>query len=171
MRAHGGAMRIGAGTFATALLLTWSSTSANPLRLHIDWPTGWELQQSPQGAAVHFRGREVQHGFVLQELDATVVDIRDAARSPTKAQLEDLAARQRARYGEVQASRLEVFGRDRGYYFSARIDRRMKSSYTHVFEGVLYDAGHLVSFTLHTNAQTVSRAQALLKAIESFEIR
>lgn len=172
MRAWGSAMRVRAGAFAAFLLLMYSIANSEPLRLHVDWPSGWELRQcSTDDGVVHFRGREVQHGFVLQELDAVIVDLRHAHQGPTSAQLEDLAARQRARFSTDHVSSLEPFSNDRGHYFSARVDSRLKSTYTHVLEGVLYDAGYLINFALRTNAPAASRAHALLRALEDFEIR
>lgn len=169
---QGGGSTIGAFLIALTATLASATSIGDPRKIYVPWPEGWELMQMPHvGRTAHLRGRDIKHGFVLQELAATIVDLRDAGREPTSAELEQLARRLRNRFEPDRASGLQAFTARRGYYYGVRAAPNSPAAYKSTIEGVVFEAGYLINFTLHTNAADISRTEQLLRALGELEVR
>jgi hypothetical protein len=145
--------------------------------LRITWPEHWEYREPQrQGPAIHLQAREQNDGVTLQMLDVTAIDTSSASKPITRDSIKELAGN--LRDGSLKTSieksiPLREFSSHRGYYFVASDSRFVaakKNSFKQMIEGVIFDRGALINFTLLTNDASSSNTQLIIGALSKLKV-
>jgi hypothetical protein len=159
-------------------MVTAASAASTPLpRLQFKWPPGWEYQpEVREGSTVQLQARRRVSGQPAQRLHLIVIDTRLAQAPITSTSIKELAERLRdaaaARAHEGELS-LRPFSGDRGHYFvlaRAKQGAHESNELEDSVEGVLFESGYLINFSLQAIAANDPAVAEMIEALDGLRV-
>jgi len=159
----------------SSLLMFIGSAHANPLKLYVPYPTGWELREPLlRDNMLAYEARQQVNGKTVQHLQITAISPPQGKPAPNPETLKQLASGLRdvtLKTAKEKEIPLQKFTVAQGYYYTATDKNPKPGEFTQLIEGVLVNQGYLINFTLLTNDAASPNAKAMIAALDQLSIR